>query len=399
MPAAPDHPNTKPSMAQVLFLSKQDKSRGPRGELKMMCAMTRLLLVPLVAVLAEVGPPPPLPEGSDKTSPFQDKVVAPLREAAKELQDAGAELLKSIAHSVSGQGNEDAALMEMGVELRKTLGEVVPLLLQARANSSAVDIDPRPAAASKATMAQEVLLKLQVYTDWAWPVLDGYSKAAFSDEPMPEDMNMRMQRGTNGSLTYLSSVLTFAWTAAQYQFPVIEDLMARNDSSGEVLVKAGCSANYAQLLGDITQVFSDLSESKIYCFQSLTNKTAQRECAMNSLKSLDKVTASIAEAANAMWQCFGIFWGCSQLMNSAYNKLSQAYYSSFQMSRWCSQAVDASCDEDYYAFKALGALSAAKGLLQSATQDCDIKGGTIMHPINPWAATPFMPRKAPEPSA
>ena len=26
--------------------------------------------------------------------------------------------------------------MEMGVELRKTLGEVVPLLLQARANSS-----------------------------------------------------------------------------------------------------------------------------------------------------------------------------------------------------------------------------------------------------------------------
>ena len=75
----------------------------------------------------------------------------------------------------------------------------------------------------------------EVYTDWAWPVLDGYSKAAFSDEPMPEDMNMRMQRGTNGSLTYLSSVLTFAWTAAQYQFPVIEDLMARNDSSGFVV--------------------------------------------------------------------------------------------------------------------------------------------------------------------
>ncbi|CAE7670676.1 unnamed protein product [Symbiodinium sp. CCMP2456] len=191
-----------------------------------------------------------------------------------------------------------------------------------------------------------------------------------------------------------TKVLTFAWAAAEYQFPVIEGLMARNDSSGEVVAKAGCSANYAQLLGDITKVFSDLSNSKIYCFESLTNKTAQRECAQNSIKSLEKVTAAIAEAANAMWQCFGIFWGCSQLMNSAYNKLSQAYYASFKMSSKCSVDKDATCDEDFYAFKALGALSAAKGLLQSAQQECDIKGGTLEHPLNPWAATPFMPRKA-----
>eukprot|EP00439_Symbiodinium_sp_Y106_P026538 s5884_g3.t1 len=192
------------------------------------------------------------------------------------------------------------------------------------------------------------------------------------------------------------SVLTFAWAAAEYQFPVIEDLMARNDSSGEVVAKAGCSANYAQLLGDITKVFSDLSNSKIYCFESLTNKTAQRECAQNSIKSLEKVTAAIAEAANAMWQCFGIFWGCSQLMNSAYNKLSQAYYASFKMSSKCSIDKDATCDEDFYAFKALGSLSAAKGLLQSAQEECDIKGGTMEHPLNPWAATPFMPRKDPK---
>lgn len=357
--------------------------------------MLRVWLLPIAAIAAEVGPvapPPPL-----EASPFQDTVVAPLDTAVVQLEQVGAELLKRLALTVSDKTDEDKTLLEMGTELRKALGEVVPLLLQARDNSSAVDIDTRPSNASKATIAQNVLLHLQKYSTWAWPVLDGYSKVAFTDgEPMTADLNMRMQRGTNGSLQYLSSVLTFAWAAAEYQFPVIENLMARNDSSGEVVAKAGCSANYAQLLGDITEVFSDLSNSKIYCFESLTNKTAQRECAQNSIKSLEKVTAAIAEAANAMWQCFGIFWGCSQLMNSAYNKLSQAYYASFKMSSKCSVDKDATCDEDFYAFKALGSLSAAKGLLQSAQQECDIKGGTLEHPLNPWAATPFMPRKDPK---
>ena len=32
--------------------------------------------------------------------------------------------------------------------------------------------------------------------------------------------------------------------------------MQRNDTNGEVLMKAGCAASYAQLLGDITQAFS-----------------------------------------------------------------------------------------------------------------------------------------------
>jgi len=360
--------------------------------------MLRLWLLPLAAIASEVGqvaPPPPLE--SLEASPFQDTVVAPLHTAADQLEHVGAELLKRLALTVSNKTSEDETLSEMGTELRKVLGEVVPLLLQGRDNSSAVDIDTRPSNASKATLAQNVLLHLQKYSTWAWPVLDGYSKVAFTDgEPMTADLNMRMQRGTNGSLQYLSSVLTFAWAAAEYQFPVIEDLMARNDSSGEVVAKAGCSANYAQLLGDITKVFSDLSNSKIYCFESLTNKTAQRECAQNSIKSLEKVTAAIAEAANAMWQCFGIFWGCSQLMNSAYNKLSQAYYASFKMSSKCSIDKDATCDEDFYAFKALGSLSAAKGLLQSAQEECDIKGGTMEHPLNPWAATPFMPRKDPK---
>ncbi|OLP95221.1 hypothetical protein AK812_SmicGene22673 [Symbiodinium microadriaticum] len=378
-------------LSSVLFHSVN--SGG--GELREAHTMLRVWLLPIAAIAAEVGPvapPPPL-----EASPFQDTVVAPLDTAVVQLEQVGAELLKRLALTVSDKTDEDKTLLEMGTELRKALGEVVPLLLQARDNSSAVDIDTRPSNASKATIAQNVLLHLQKYSTWAWPVLDGYSKVAFTDgEPMTADLNMRMQRGTNGSLQYLSSVLTFAWAAAEYQFPVIENLMARNDSSGEVVAKAGCSANYAQLLGDITKVFSDLSNSKIYCFESLTNKTAQRECAQNSIKSLEKVTAAIAEAANAMWQCFGIFWGCSQLMNSAYNKLSQAYYASFKMSSKCSVDKDATCDEDFYAFKALGSLSAAKGLLQSAQQECDIKGGTLEHPLNPWAATPFMPRKDPK---
>eukprot|EP00913_Durusdinium_trenchii_P033516 g31379.t1 len=196
-----------------------------------------------------------------------------------------------------------------------------------------------------------------------------------------------MQRGTDGSLSYLSSVLLYAWKAAEYQFPVVEAMMqrtglsaggedptARNDSSGEILMKAGCAASYAQLLGDITQMYGDLSDSKVECFVPTlgaiktrarrgaenTTQVHWRKCAFDATQSLQMVTQAISEAANAMWQCFGIYWGCSQLTNTAYSQLVKAMTASLEMSKNCKAETYELCKP--YAFEAMASLSQAAGV-------------------------------------
>mmetsp|Transcript_9288 Transcript_9288/g.17099 ORF Transcript_9288/g.17099 Transcript_9288/m.17099 type:complete len:382 (-) Transcript_9288:137-1282(-) len=376
--------------------------------------MLRLLLLPVAALAAgqEAAPisapaPPPLQgedleymlsAGPDESSPYKDLVADPLQLVVVKIEEVVAQLLQHIADTVHSTSGELKTLHDMGPQLRSVLGStVVPYLLAARDNSSAVDPDERPSKRSKARYAQNVLLKLQEYTSYAWPVLEQYSQLAFSDQPMTAEMNMRMQRGTNGSLQYLRTVLGYAWIAAEYQYPVVQALMKRTDSSGDMLVKAGCSANYAQLLGDITEVYSDLSKSKVYCFQEKwdastvmnASKAAERQCAVNSMMALSQVTKSIAEAANAMWQCFGSYWGCAQLLNSAYTKLAKVYAASFTLSEKCGGDPIEAATCKSTAFEALGDLSAARGLMQSSAEDCDIQGGTLVHPLNPWAATPF----------
>mmetsp|Transcript_68663 Transcript_68663/g.163541 ORF Transcript_68663/g.163541 Transcript_68663/m.163541 type:complete len:381 (+) Transcript_68663:63-1205(+) len=369
-------------------------------------------LTSLLATLLGVGSasnlppaPPPLPlklskqafatEEMDfeKKQKFEDLVAGPLHSASDLVSDKVDTYLQRIADVVT---EKDAAtsskeMLEMATDIRKLLDKVVPKLLWARDNSSAVERDNRPSNASQATIAQDVLLKLETYSSWAWPVIIGYARDAYDEKTLTDDIKARMQRGTDGSLSYLSSVLLYAWQAAKFQFPVVEGMMARKDSNGEILVKAGCAASYAQLLGDMTQMYSDLSDSKLECFLKDGNLTDWQKCAADAAHSLYKVNMAIAEASNAMWQCFGIYWGCSQLVNQAYADLAKALGASLDMSKTCGGEDAELCKS--YAFKVLGTLSQGAGLMESATDDCSLKGASGNSALNPWAATPFEQRK------
>jgi len=367
-----------------------------------MVPLLPLLFVAVTAVNQETAenqePPPPLKlehmkESMDPGMKFEALVARPLHEASGMVNREVDIFLQRVAAVVEENDKEKGIqdLHTMAFNIRKLLKEVVPMLLTARDNSSAVDIDTRPSARSQATYAQEVLLKLQTFSSWAWPVIIEYSMDAYDDEAISSDMKFRMERGTNGSLSFLSSVLLYAWKAAEFQFPVVEAMMERNESSGETLMKAGCAASYAQLLGDITEMYGELSDSKLECFLQGSTKAHWQKCAFDSGNSLMRVTSAIAEAANAMWQCFGIYWGCSQLTNTAYSQLVKALVASEQMSDNCNAKDWKLCKP--FAFKAMGALSQAAGQMNSASNDCDIKGGAGESPLNPWAATPFEKRE------
>ncbi|CAK9111336.1 Uncharacterized protein SCF082_LOCUS51685 [Durusdinium trenchii] len=363
----------------------------------MMALHIFLLLCTSVSAASDT-PPPALNlknevQADDPTSSFQALVARPLMTAANKVDKEVDRYLQEVATVVEEDDKEKGikSLLKVSADIRTLLDEVVPMLLSARDNSSAFDIDPRPSARSQATYAQKVLNKLQTYTSWAWPVIGQYTTDAYDHEKLSEGIESRMQRGTDGSLSYLSSVLLYAWKAAEYQFPVVEAMMQRNDSSGEILMKAGCAASYAQLLGDITQMYGDLSDSKVECFVPNTTQVHWRKCAFDATQSLQMVTQAISEAANAMWQCFGIYWGCSQLTNTAYSQLVKAMTASLEMSKNCKAETYELCKP--YAFEAMASLSQAAGQMNSATNDCVIKGGSTLDPLNPWAATPFEKRE------
>eukprot|EP00490_Sorites_sp_Unknown_P022840 CAMPEP_0114690204 /NCGR_PEP_ID=MMETSP0191-20121206/65429_1 /TAXON_ID=126664 /ORGANISM="Sorites sp." /LENGTH=347 /DNA_ID=CAMNT_0001979823 /DNA_START=12 /DNA_END=1056 /DNA_ORIENTATION=+ len=324
-------------------------------------------------------------------------------------------LLQRVADVVEKHDNRNTieTLQDIGRRIRSLLAKVVPKMLHARDNSSAMEIDTRPSKRSQATYAQQVLLameidtrpsqrsqatyaqqvllKLQTFSAWAWPVIIEYTRDAYDDEQITPQIQARMEQGTDGSLGYLSSVLVYAWEAAEYQFPVVEGLMQRNETSGETLMKAGCAASYAQLLGDITEMYGELSGSKMMCFMNTTNKTVWKSCASDASQSLYKVTSAIAQASNAMWQCFGLFWGCAQLTNTAYSQMVKALIASEEMSNDCNEEKFPICKP--LAFKAMGALSQAAGQMATASDECALKGDGGESPLNPYAATPFEKRE------
>lgn len=56
-------------------------------------------------------------------------------------------------------------------------------------------------------------------------------------------------------------------------------------------------------------MYGDLSDQKVQCFIERGSKEHWQKCSADAADSLFKVTSAIAEASNAMWQCFGIYWG------------------------------------------------------------------------------------------
>eukprot|EP00931_Biecheleriopsis_adriatica_P116907 TRINITY_DN9248_c0_g1_i2.p1 TRINITY_DN9248_c0_g1~~TRINITY_DN9248_c0_g1_i2.p1 ORF type:complete len:504 (-),score=110.66 TRINITY_DN9248_c0_g1_i2:223-1611(-) len=94
-----------------------------------------------------------------------------------------------------------------------------------------------------------------------------------------------------------------------------------------------------------------------------------------------------------MWECFGISWACSQLMNSALRQLVHALATSLTLSRDCSpDSVEQCTPSDV--FTALGALTESRGAMEDIDGSCSLKGSPPPAFLNPMAATPAELRPA-----
>merc|ERR1712137_527835 len=89
------------------------------------------------------------------------------------------------------------------------------------------------------------------------------------------------------------------------------DVNATNEHS---FVMAGCAADYAGALGQLTQVLVKLTDARHDCLGS--NKEPQ-QCAGDVVLALELVFGAIARGAEVSFQCFGLSWICAELFNKA----------------------------------------------------------------------------------
>jgi len=328
---------------------------------------------------AEIEVPQSATDGGDR---FEQDVQAPLRAAALQIKNEVSHLIFLTAKKAKANAKNHSDVLASGVAIRKLVADIVPKVLAVRDVSSAVDKDPRPKDSSRATRYQSNLETMSKYQSWAWPVILDSINSAVDDNPA---LSPHVEAGINGSLNFLEPVLKKIWNSEKLMIPVVKDLVSDvGNSSAAMLEKASCSSSFAKGLGDLTSLYANLAEARHQCSAHSTPLT----CAQDVVLGYAHVAGSISKGSEAMWECFGISWECSRIINSALEDSIRALSTSLEISSDCSLGK-ASCRYRSL-FAAYGDLWSAAASLELAAggDSCRVKGSSEPQALNPNAATP-----------
>eukprot|EP00440_Ansanella_granifera_P054376 gb/GFBE01058940.1/.p1 GENE.gb/GFBE01058940.1/~~gb/GFBE01058940.1/.p1 ORF type:complete len:349 (+),score=81.83 gb/GFBE01058940.1/:1-1047(+) len=319
-------------------------------------------------------PDPMAQEDQSLGSPEISKraVKVQLESFGDKVQKLVDEVLPPILQAVyrKGQTLDFKALNHIGTKLQVALAELVPELTDLRSMTSAVDgYSLNPMDNPKALMMQRELLLLQNYTAIAAPVVMHQMSAAFTSSN--DTIVSGIADGIHGSLKYLEPTLRAAWKAMDYQVPLVKALLQANSSDDpHLFVTAGCAADYSTALGDLTQVLVELTNARVDCLS--TTAKMPKPCAKDSTMALWKVFSAVAQASDVMWQCFGLFWGCTQLLNSALSDMLEALTDSMVMSTDCESTTVDVCKPK--TFLTVSKLVEASGRIYAAADTCHEEG-------------------------
>jgi len=316
--------------------------------------------------------------GMNVSEAFEEQVAQPLSVASSEVREKVAELLGLI--------DSPSDIAELSAEVRALVADVVPRLLKIRDASSAMDISSLPLNTSNANVAQQKLIALQTYSSWAWPVIMDQVNVAFEDDADAQSVSTHIRHGIGGSEGFLEPVLNFTWHATKFMLPVVDDLRVGKSVSAVHAEGAKCASNYATALGELTAVYADLAKADVQCKSGggSAPKTAQA-CAESAVSAFRSVAATVSQASDAMWQCFGLYWGCAELINGALEQLVAGLEGSIRLSSDCS--TDQKTCQPFRAYTVMQHLTLAAGKMDSSAEWCLLKGYKP-NVLNPFVATP-----------
>eukprot|EP00931_Biecheleriopsis_adriatica_P089347 TRINITY_DN634_c0_g1_i2.p1 TRINITY_DN634_c0_g1~~TRINITY_DN634_c0_g1_i2.p1 ORF type:complete len:847 (+),score=149.94 TRINITY_DN634_c0_g1_i2:53-2593(+) len=317
---------------------------------------------------------------------LEQVVQAPLRDVAIEIRDEVTNMIFSTAKQLKLEVKDSFEIYASSVAIRNLAADVVAKVLMIRDNSSAVDTDPRPKSTSRATLAQDRLEAMQKYMASAWPIVLDQIDSAFGDKPA---LATGVEDGIHGSLTFLEPALKQAWGTEKFLMPVVKELVSDvGNSSAAMLEKASCSSSFAESLGDLTSIYAKLAEAKNHCSAQSASSATAVSCAQDLVGALAHGAGGTAQGSKAMWECFGIDWECSRIINSALAHMFVALSTSLEISAGC-KTGKASCSLRK-TFAAYGDLWGAASALDFAAdlKSCGVKGSHELYELNPQAATP-----------
>jgi len=331
------------------------------------------------------------PEPDAEAVKHEQTIAGPLKNLSQQVDTAVRNFIFQVAEVGGGDMLAKAAeLRTIAEEIRQLVEHLVPEVLKVRDDTSALDIDNRTSEHSKATITQHSLAKMEHYWGVAWPIIVAQVKAATGDKP---SVSGSTKHGIEGSLTFLKPHLQLAWNAEAGMQPVVEELLTDHErvgASGQTMEKAACANDYAEGLGAITHVYTDLAKAQQSCNREDPDV---QQCTREVVAGLANVADTIQESSSSLWTCFGISWECTELLNSALQSLIKSMLITIDISANCAeQGRPMSECQEADVFSALSSLSAASGAMQSAAlpTSCWVQGSKKLgsHFLNPYAATP-----------
>jgi len=335
--------------------------------------------------VSEAPAPPPLTENvgnlpleaeeyhQDITETYRRKVEVPLHQMGMRFQQFIDDAMPGIVQEfTSAKETKDyKVFLEVASTMQNLLSDSVLKLMRIRNKTVAVmgfELDRQQTP--KAAKLQDDMLQLMIFSSIGAVTVMEQLHNSFGPNASGA-IAPGIKDGITGSLRWLEPSLSEAWEGMQ-KLTDNFDSYATHKIDQHDFVIAGCAADFAKSLSYGTDILVSLTHARRDCQAGEDKPVNPQLCAADAIKALGNVEASLGGFAEVNWQCFGLSWVCSQLMNQALTSMMLALSSSLVMSSNCRPGGDDVCKTA--TLQALSHLSKAAGAMPDASDSCHLIG-------------------------
>lgn len=315
------------------------------------------------------------PDASDESEKhlFQTLIKEPLLTMSMTVKESVNGLLPKVSRALGNREKHDwdyESLQNISVQIRSIVSDALPILINVLLNSSAMDKDQAGNLSAREKRIQDHIVYMQNFSARAAPIVLHQARSAYGDDGEAVTIVPGINKGIGHALEFLGSYLDLAWDGLQKQLPYVQGVVDNSTVTSESLTTIGCAADFSDSISGLTRVVAKLTYAVVDC-----NRTSAvfdpKQCAADTAGALRFVAKTCTKASDLLGQCYGHYWGCAQLLNSAQDNFLSALSSSLIMSSNCNLQGHNICRA--HAYVAVSDLYAAVGRLGASAGSCRVR--------------------------
>lgn len=337
---------------------------------------------PYAATPAELRPEFSSPETPAELGAGPDAVLnkgtsEALSRISSELYGASKELLDDVVRSMKS-GNL-SNLVHTANELLDTLGQKVPVFFDLVNQTDALDVDHSldDIYGGKAKQAEDALVLMMQFTMWNAPTavykVTGAEAGFGTNTDFLGAVNAKLQKAKQ----FMGPTLKDAWAGLEMQLPRIKALADRKYQN-ESLSWASCAAGYANALGELTKMYSNLVTTSADCVVDDEAVFDAGTCESDLFSAFASIQQCVNEGSVMMKSCFHSVHSCLRETSRAGNHLLMTLVQIMTMRLQCkadSPLAAEICESTAYG--TLGHLGDAAKHIEQAAAVCKDKQAPV----------------------